>query len=307
MQEEKKWTQLWLRYDKKEASGNDAYISDIVLKGFEASNPVVENAIKEITLGCEGMLGCTPKVTEIAAEADFDGKKGLLISKVSKEMVAAEGYKLSEKDGILSLEASDAVGVLYGVFHVLRQIARQKSLQGICEEAIPDNPLRMIDHWDNMDGSIERGYSGNSFYFVNNEVVVDDRVRDFARFVASVGLNGVVINNVNVKNWATYLITDKYFDKMYELSELFASYGIRMFLSLNYAASIELGGLDSADPLDPKVREWWKGKMAEVFEKIPVQRDDSPLLRLLRHIGNEATIDVDVFLRKQVDVARAGE
>lgn len=268
MQENKEWSQLWLKYEKKNANGNEKYAGKVILgqDQFDSANPVIKNALSEFVMGCEGMLGITPVITN---DADVKTSEGLVIKRVEKDVLSAESYSLEEAQGVITLSASDAVGVLYGVFAILRMIARQKTLQGIKEESIPNNPLRMINHWDNMDGSIERGYSGRSFFFVNNEVVVDERVKDFARFVASVGLNGVVINNVNVKNWATYLITDKYFDKMQELSELFASYGIRMFLSLNYAASIELGGLDSADPLDPSVRKWWEGKMAEVFTKIP--------------------------------------
>jgi alpha-glucuronidase len=116
-----------------------------------------------------------------------------------------------------------------------------------------------------MDGSIERGYSGRSFYYYRDNFFINERTRDFARFMASIGINGIVINNVNVKNAATYLITERYFDKVAELSELFAEYGIKLFLSLNFAAPLELGGPQSADPLDETVISWWQEKMAEVF------------------------------------------
>ena len=127
----------------------------------------------------------------------------------------------------------------------------------------------MLNHWDNMSGDIERGYSGNSFFFENDDIVINERTVDYARLIASVGINGVVINNVNVKNAASYLITDRFFDKVAKLGEIFAGYGIKLFLSLNYASTIEIGGLDSADPLDEKVIAWWKTKMAEIFEKVP--------------------------------------
>ncbi|MBO4899083.1 MAG: alpha-glucuronidase, partial [Lachnospiraceae bacterium] len=101
------------------------------------------------------------------------------------------------------------------------------------------------------------------------EIVIDERTVDYARLIASVGINAVVINNVNVKDAASYMITDRYFDKLARLGEIFAGYGIGLYLSLNYASTIEIGGLGSADPLDPQVIAWWKTKMAEVFEKIP--------------------------------------
>ena len=145
----------------------------------------------------------------------------------------------------------------------------EKTLCGAEFICAPDNPLRMFNHWDNMDGSIERGYSGRSFFFRDNKVIVDERTRDYCRLVSSVGINGVVINNVNVNDAATWLITDKYLDRVKEIADIFAGYGIKLFLSLNFAASIELGGPDSADPLDEAVIEWWKAKIAEVYNKIP--------------------------------------
>ena len=185
------------------------------------------------------------------------------------EALTAESYQLSEKDGKLTIAAGDEKGLLYGVFHALRVVSMEKSLAGINVTCKPDNPLRMYNHWDNMDGSIERGYSGRSFFFVNNDIVIDERTKDYARLVASVGINGVVINNVNVKQAATWLITDRFFEKVAQLSNIFADYGIKFYLSLNYAATIELGGIDSADPLDERVIAWWKAKMKECFEKIP--------------------------------------
>lgn len=260
MAENKNWTQLWLKYEKKEKKGNDNFFSNISCEGFEQSHRIIKNAIAELVAGAKGML-------EVNAVVSCDTTKGIVIKK--NETLKAEGYKLSEKNGVLIIEAADENGALYGAFDVLRMVACEKSLQGVSKEITPDNPLRMYNHWDNMDNSIERGYSGNSFFFVNNEVVVDDRTRDYARFVASIGINGVVINNVNVKQCATWLITDRYFDKVAQMAEIFADYGIKFFLSLNFAATIELGGLDSADPLDEKVIAWWKEKMDEVFHKIP--------------------------------------
>ena len=179
------------------------------------------------------------------------------------------GYGIQEENGKLMLEAAEETGLLYGVFHLLRVIAMEKSLKGCEIICNPENPLRMLNHWDNMDGSIERGYSGNSFFFENNDIVLSERTKDYARLVASVGLNGVVINNVNVKQAATWLITDRFFDKVAKMAEIFADYGIKFFLSLNYAACMELGGLDNADPLNPEVIAWWKEKMKECFTRIP--------------------------------------
>ena len=170
---------------------------------------------------------------------------------------------------MITVEASDANGILYGAFELIRCLQLAKNLEGINLTKEPVMPLRMLNHWDNMDGSIERGYSGNSFFFENDEILVNERIVTYARLLASAGINATVINNVNVKDSATRLITDQYFESLNRLSEIFARYGIRLFLSLNYAAPMELLELDSADPLDDRVRAWWKAKMKEVFEAVP--------------------------------------
>ena len=271
-----KWTQLWLKYEAKKANGNDKYFKSISCQGFDYNNKIIKNAVDELIKGAKGMLGVTAECgftgCQTAEESGSTVKDSLLKATLileKDETVAAEGYRLLEKDGCLYIKASDEKGLLYGAFALLRAVACEKTVRGMDKSVIPDNPLRMYNHWDNMDNSIERGYSGDSFFFENNEVVVNERTRDYARFVASIGINGVVINNVNVKNCATWLITDRYFEKVAEMAEIFAEYGIKFFLSLNYAATIELGGIDSADPLDERVIGWWKQKMAEVFGRIP--------------------------------------
>lgn len=261
--EEKKWSELWLKYTEKEKRGNDKLIQGVYLKGFDASDAVVKSALEEWTAGLKGMYGMEPAMEE-------NPNAGVLsLIRKADGRIRKEGYELLEQDGCLQLLAGDEKGLLYGVFHLLRLISMEKDLRGISLLCNPDNPLRMLNHWDNMDGSIERGYSGNSFFFEQDRVIVDGRTRDYARLAASVGINGVVINNVNVKQAATYLITDRYFAEMKAMAEIFAEYGIKLYLSLNYAATIELGGLDSADPLDPGVIAWWEKKMKEVFERIP--------------------------------------
>ena len=257
------WTQLWLDYKKVNSKGNEGYVSNVSLEGFEAEHPIIKNALAELALGVKEMLGQEISVKTGPLE------QGLVIKKETTSPDLEGAYRLAEKSGKLTLLAGEESGVLYGVFHVLRIIATEKSLQGADEKKSPSQPLRMMNHWDNMDGSIERGYSGRSFYFRNNEFFIDERTRDFARFMASIGINGIVINNVNVKDAATYLITERYFDKVAELSGLFAEYGIKLYLSLNFASPLELGGPKSADPLNEEVIAWWKEKMAEVFTRVP--------------------------------------
>lgn len=259
----KQWTQAWLNYTPKKDKNNKRYLAYVNVTGFDPKHSIVKNALAELQKGIKGMLN---QDAEISFEAS-DEKTGFCLCKSAA--IASEGYLLEEKDGVLRLEAGEEKGLLYGVFEVIRQIAMERTLAGIRLSATPDNPLRMYNHWDNMDGSIERGYSGKSFFFENNEVIVNERTVDYCRLVASIGINAVVINNVNVVGPATYLITDRYWDKIKEMADIFEGYGIKMFLSLNFASAIELGGPKSADPLDKEVIQWWEKKIAEVYKVIP--------------------------------------
>ena len=256
----KEWTQLWLTYSAKADRGNKELVGTVSITGFDKENRIIKSGIAELQKGIPGMLAADVIMSDVVTS-------GIVIQKDSG--LKAEGYSLAGTATGVVLKAADEKGVLYGIFHILRTISMEQPLQNLNITCEPDNPLRMFNHWDNMDNSIERGYSGESFFFENGEIIISERMRDYARLVASIGINGVVINNVNVKDNATWLITDRYFAKVAELSEIFADYGIRLFLSLNYAAPMELGGLSNADPFDEEVIAWWKEKIAEVYANIP--------------------------------------
>ena len=251
------WSQMWLGYHQ---ISKDNKNWKVICNDFSKEDRVVKSAIGEFATGIKGYF-----------DADITESGGdVYVLEIAKDAsIAKEGYFVKgEKSGI-TLKASDENGVIYGVFAILRKLGARVSVEDICEEAAPSNPLRMMNHWDNMDGSIERGYSGESFFFENDEMYINERTVDYARFMASVGINGIVINNVNVKGAATYLITDRFFDKVKELQDVFADYGIKLYISINFAAPIELGGLEVCDPLDEGVIAWWQAKSKEVFEKLP--------------------------------------
>ncbi|WP_027209401.1 alpha-glucuronidase [Butyrivibrio hungatei] len=251
------WSHMWLGYHPI-SKGNKNW--KVICDDFSKEDRVVKSAIGEFATGIKGYF-----------DADITENDGdVYVLEIAKDAnIAEEGYFVKgEKSGI-TLKASDENGVIYGVFAILRKLGARVAVEDICEEAAPSNPLRMMNHWDNMDGSIERGYSGESFFFENDEMYINERTVDYARFMASVGINGIVINNVNVKGAATYLITDRFFDKVKELGDVFADYGIKLYLSINFAAPIELGGLEVCDPLDEDVIAWWQAKSKEVFEKLP--------------------------------------
>lgn len=254
--------QAWLSYEHREVPARWADIHKICA---DRKGRIVEHAVAELKTAFAKITGKEPVLCE---ELPAKETGGCILFKQTAGLKGG-GYHLFEKEGALMIEASDEEGLLYGAFEVIKQLQLANAYDGMDIRKEPVMPLRMLNHWDNMDGSIERGYSGKSFFFDGDEILVGERTVTYARMLASVGINGTVINNVNVKDAATWLITDRYFEKLRQLSEIFADYGIKLFLSLNYAAPVELGELTSADPLSEEVREWWKRRMKLVFEQVP--------------------------------------
>lgn len=254
--------QAWLSYEHREVPARWADIHKICA---DRKGRIVEHAVAELKTAFAKITGKEPVLCE---ELPAKETGGCILFKQTAGLKGG-GYHLFEKEGALMIEASDEEGLLYGAFEVIKQLQLANAYDGMDIRKEPVMPLRMLNHWDNMDGSIERGYSGKSFFFDGDEILVGERTVTYARMLASVGINGTVINNVNVKDAATWLITDRYFEKLRQLSEIFADYGIKIFLSLNYAAPVELGELTSADPLSEEVREWWKRRMKLVFEQVP--------------------------------------
>lgn len=252
--------QMWLNV-QKDKPGAQCFKRIVYPEGSR----IMENAARELQAAIAQMTGKKPVLC-----LDLNQDEGAEVISLSlRPGFHPEGYKISGNGEKVAVEASDENGILYGCFELIRQLSLGTQTQELSIEKSPAIPLRMLNHWDNMDGSIERGYSGNSFFFEENEILVDDRIRTYARLLASVGINGTVINNVNVKDAATDLITDRYFEKLRILSEILAEYGIKLFLSLNYAAPMEISGLPGADPLDEQVIRWWKERMQQVYAAVP--------------------------------------
>jgi len=275
------YTKAWLSY-KMKALTNKTIWSHISVVTDGLADVTVDTAVKELTragnelfeirMGCDVInvffSGKEYSVEKLQTETGCkDGVVLVIVPELEKEY--KEGYRIIVTDTAAYVVAGCGRGILYGAFDVIRTEIIEDKLVPCDRTVIPDNPLRMMNHWDNMDNSIERGYSGESFFFKNNEVVVNERTREYARLCASVGINASVINNVNVKNAATYLITPRYEKELKEMSEIFAEYGVDLYLSLNFAAPMELAGLTVSDPLDEKVRAWWKDTMEHVFTSIP--------------------------------------
>jgi len=263
----------WLSYRRienqdilKEYTGT---FTDISVFG---ESPVLVTAMKELEFGLERMLGKVPEYTGNADKGIILGLCGeiKILSEEEISCIENEGYIVRYKNGRIIISGKDDRGVLYGVFAFLRLLQLETPLSEINVVNNPSNRYRMINQWDNMDGSIERGYAGKSIFYSDNGFINDRRrVRDYARLLASVGINGIVLNNVNVHYHETRLITKQYLPEVAKLADIFREYGITVFLSINFASPVEIGDLPTADPLDERVKKWWYDRAGEIYSYIP--------------------------------------
>lgn len=176
-----------------------------------------------------------------------------------------EGFRVYHDKKGLVLSANNDLGLLYGSYALLRDNAAGKAIA--LREEIPAYNVRVLNHWDNLDGTIERGYSGHSIWNWDElPDVVSPRYCEYARANASVGINGVVLNNVNA---SSKILSAEYLAKVAKIADVFRPYGIKVYLSANFAAPMQLGGLKTADPLVPEVAAWWKAKADEIYKLIP--------------------------------------
>ncbi|MFX3636704.1 MAG: alpha-glucuronidase [Candidatus Pristimantibacillus sp.] len=181
-----------------------------------------------------------------------------------------EEFSLTPLENGFEIAGGSKNGLLYGVYRFLNRLATGESMENIHEHSAPKVDYRIINHWDNMDGHIERGYAGNSFFFLNNKFDYDEeRIKNYARLMASIGINGICINNVNVNKVSAGLIAEPLLSDMAELAALFRPFGIRLLVSVHFDAPMIVGGLTTSDPLDAGVKEFWKAQSAVVYDKIP--------------------------------------
>ncbi|MBM7540300.1 alpha-glucuronidase family glycosyl hydrolase [Amphibacillus cookii] len=243
-----------------------------------SNSNIVDSAVKELLLGIEAMLGRRPTIEKSPAEATIILETITDIEVDDRDrfsQVGEDGFEIivhhnfSEKTQIF-LAGQSEKGVLYAVFSLLRSLQLHRPVDRWATIETPKNRLRMINQWDNIDGTIERGYAGCSIFFKDNTFRENiQRIKDYARLLASVGINAISINNVNVWDIETNLITREYLPKVRQVSDIFNRYGISMFLSINYASPITMGELDTADPLDKRVKVWWEEKVRDIYRYIP--------------------------------------
>lgn len=269
--------ELWLRYPPLENEvlpSVDPLARSVV--STQAASAIVNAAIRELQDGLSALLG---RPVPVRKELE-DGS--ILVGTISEtsrlaslnlagDTLGPEGFLLrsEEIDGskVTVLAANTDLGLLYGAFALLRMAASGAGLADLHVSSSPAVKLRLLNHWDNLDGTVERGYAGGSIWdWWRLPDIVDRRYLDYARANASIGINGAVLNNVNA---APEILTPRYIAKAAAVAEILRPYGIRVFLSVRFSSPVEIGGLSTADPLDPQVRAWWLAKAREIYRAIP--------------------------------------
>jgi len=244
----------------------------IVVTGQSA---VAHSAASELARGLHSMLG-----NSLTVSSTLPGQDAFLLG-TSAEIrhllptwkppspIAPEGFALSEFAGqghnYWVLAGGTDRGVLYGVFGILEQVAQQKFIAADTEA--PSSPIRWVNQWDNFDGSIERGYAGRSIFFDNGHVRPDlSRVSEYGRLLASVGLNGATVNNVNAN---LHTLDPEMIHELARIADAFRPWGVHMSLSVDLSSPQVVGNLNTFDPVNPEVAAWWRKKVDEIYKSIP--------------------------------------
>jgi alpha-glucuronidase len=240
---------LWLRYRPVEAGAYQGAARSLVVAG---DGPVLASAAAELERGLGGMLGAAPKraatvedgaiLLGTAASPLIEGLK-LHLSRVGTEGYLLRSMRVGGKRATV-IAANTEVGALYGAFALLRRVQTGQTLDGLDVTDVPRKALRLLNRWDNLDGTVERGYSGFSLWDWHKlPDYLDPRYTDYARANASVGINGTVLTNVNAN---AEVLTRPYLEKVKALAGVFRPWGIRVYLTARFSAPIEIGGLQTS-------------------------------------------------------------
>lgn len=277
---------LWLRYDPISDSALrerwSPAATEIVTRDTSSLPPWLSGSIEaardELATGLRGMLGhevplaaqATRPGAIVLTTADAPGVAGL-IGEADLRAAGEEGYVIRQMtiDGRpeILVVGNRLAGTLHGTFALLRHIQTGGEPDNLHLVSAPKIHLRILDHWDNLNRTVERGFAGSSLWdWYHLPDYADPRYRDYARACASIGINGTVLNNVNAD---ALILTSEWLKKVAVLATVFRPYGIRVYLTARFSAPIEIGGLKTADPLDPAVKRWWAGKADEIYRLIP--------------------------------------
>ena len=265
---------LWLRYDEVKNHHLLKQYRQLIYGWIVEGNSPTDSVMRsELSVAMNGLLGYPVYESKgikdkLVVFTTFDSHQlpvpPSLVNK--KEGYAIFHTSISGKK-VIAVAGTDDSGKLYGMFHFLRLLQTETDMTEINIASSPKIKTRILNHWDNLDRTVERGYAGFSIWDWHRlPEYVDPRYTDYARANASVGINATVLTNVNAN---ARLITPEYLEKVKILADLLRPYKIRVFLTARFSAPIEIGGLKTADPLSPEVREWWKTKTEEIYQYIP--------------------------------------
>jgi alpha-glucuronidase len=271
---------LWLRYDRIDDNTLlDRYNRAISGWMIQGNSPEIDVIRKEINMGLDGLLGRdVPELQKITKDgaviAGTPGTSALIASLGLDSKLASlndEGYIILSTQyrgkQVTVIAARKTAGVLYGTFNFLRLLQTHSNIEKLSISTSPKTKVRILNHWDNLNGSIERGYAGASLWKWNQlPDTVTIRYTDYARANASVGINSTVLTNVNAN---AQILTRDYLEKVAAIANVLRPYNIRVFLTARFSAPVEIGNLKTADPLDPAVIDWWKKKIDEIYTIIP--------------------------------------
>ncbi len=270
---------LWLRYDKIDdpvlLQQYRNVISGIHIEGSSATIGIVKD---ELNTALSGLLA--KKISFVSTVTDKCIVAGIAkgstfissqfsndeLDKLGNDGFIIRSKKINHKNVII-ITANTDIGVLYGVFHFLRLIQTRQSISNLNIASSPKIKIRILNHWDNLNRTVERGYAGFSIWNWHTlPGYIDQRYIDYARANASIGINATVLTNVNAN--AT-ILTKPWLEKVKALADVFRPYGIKVYLTARFSAPIEIGKLKTADPLNDSVQWWWKEKAKEIYSIIP--------------------------------------
>jgi alpha-glucuronidase len=268
----------WLRYARLDPAAVQRLEPAIprTIVTIETGAPV-QKARDEIVAGLHGMVGVDLKVTtQLPPDGAIVAGTLARLRQVSPELVrgatlAADGFQLTRStikgSRFLVIAGESERAVLYGAFALLRRVAMGQPLEAIDERDAPYAPLRWVNEWNNIDGSIERGYGGRSIFWDAGHIREDlGRVTEYARLLASLGINGISINNVNAN---PLVLSAEFIPQVARVADLLRPWGIRMALAIDFGSPQSLGKLPTYDPLDPAVIAWWKARADDLYKAIP--------------------------------------
>lgn len=268
--------EAWLRYPPiQDAAVRQQYASLPAVVVVTGDSPILLTARDELIRGVQGLLGRTLRIERTVPTSESAivlGEASALPASLAIEGdLAPDAFWLTTREvsghRCLVIAGANPRAVLYGTFALLRKMALHDRVDAVNERQIPYAPARWINHWDNLDGTIERGYGGRSLFFDNNNVREDlGPVRDYARLLASLGINAITINNVNAN---TRVISAEFLPQVARIADAFRPLGVQVGLAVDFSSPQRMGGLDTFDPLDPRVAEWWRSKVDEIYRVIP--------------------------------------